>query len=191
MKHLKMYFMRGTEIPSYTLPEGYSFSLYKGKEDITPWIECCKNGLVDDDADEKTFNRRITEHPFTVAQKDLFFLDFNGEHIGTFTVVYHSDDEIGEIHMVGIRTDFRGKGLVKYINAEAIRLLMDRGARYIYLVTMEWREGAVKSYLNAGFLPVEYDDGMPERWQAVIEKYGIDSVNMLNEDGTFYKTLHA
>lgn len=190
MKHLKMYFVRGTEIPSYTLPEGYSFSLYSGKEDIQPWIECCKNGLVPDDADESVFCRRITEHPFTNEREDLFFLDFNNEHIGTFTVVYHSDENIGEIHMVGIRTDFRGKGLVKYINAKAIRILMDRGARYIYLITREWREGAVKSYLNAGFLPVEYDEGMTERWKSVLSKYVIESIDMLNEDGTFCKRLY-
>ena len=37
---------------------------------------------------------------------------------------------------------------------------------------------------------MEYDEGMEERWAAVLEEYGIDSVQMLNEDATPYKTIY-
>jgi hypothetical protein len=30
---------------------------------------------------------------------------------------------------------------------------------------------------------VEYDEGMVPRWEAVLEEYGIDSVQMVTEDG--------
>lgn len=59
-----MYFLKGTPVPELLLPEGYSFSLYKDESDIQPWIECCKLGLVPDDADESSFRSRIFEHDF-------------------------------------------------------------------------------------------------------------------------------
>ena len=37
---------------------------------------------------------------------------------------------------------------------------------------------------------MEYDEGMEARWQAVIDDYGIDSLKMVYEDGSYYKTLY-
>ena len=50
---------------------------------------------------------------------------------------------------------------------------------------------AVKSYLSAGFLPVEYAEGMVDRWEKVLATYHIDHIQMLNEDGTPYKVIYA
>ena len=60
---------------------------------------------------------------------------------------------------------------------------------YGLLTTDEWRKGAVKSYLSAGFLPGEYAQGMQDRWEAVLEEYGIDSVQMLYEDTTPFRVI--
>ena len=190
MRQLKMYFVKGTPVPEFLLPEGYSFSLYKDENDIQPWLECCKQGLVPDDADESNFRSHIFEHDFVDPYSDLLFLDYNGEHIGTVTAVYHSDKNIGEVHMVGIRPDWRGKGLAKHLNNKAIQVLSEKNVDYIYLTTDEWRKGAVKSYLDAGFVPVDYSVGMTQRWQSMLARYGIDSVDMVDEDGKFLKKLH-
>ena len=71
-----------------------------------------------------------------------------------------------------------------------MKTLKERGVKYISLTTGEGRPAAVKSYLNAGFLPVEYAEGMEERWLAVMDKYGIDSLQLLNEDTTPLKMLY-
>ena len=191
MSQLKMYWLAGTPVEDMQLPQGYSFSNYKSPRDKMPWVECCKDGLVADDADEKTFDARIKRHKGIRMKKDVFFIDHNGEHVGTITAVYHRKENIGEIHMVGIRPDYRGKGLGRFINNIAVKKLRDEGVRYIYLTTDEWRKAAVKSYLTAGFVPVEYDEGMQQRWEAVITEYGIKSVDMVNEDGGFYTTIYS
>ena len=46
----------------------------------------------------------------------------------------------------------------------------------VYLTTDEWRKPAIKNYLTAGFHPVEYDVGMPERWAGVFAEMGIEPV---------------
>lgn len=190
MSQLKMYWMAGTPIAKLALPEGYSFSNYKDEADKAAWIECCKQGLIADDADEEVFNARIERHNFVNMYTDVIFLDYKGEHIGTVTAVHHTDDNTGEVHMVGIRPDFRGRGLGKYVNNAAIIKLNSEGVGFIELTTDEWRKGAVKSYLSSGFLPVLYDTGMKERWEAVLTEYGIDSVDMVCEDGKYCCTLY-
>ena len=189
MAQLKMYCLPGTPINEVPLPEGYSVSRYQTEADKLAWCECCKNGLVGDDADEATFDDRITNDPNINIYEDVFFLDHNGEHIGTVTAFYNAEKNFGDMHMVGIRTDYRGKGLAKYLNFITLKHLLPKGVDYIVLTTDEWRVAAVKSYLSSGFLPVEYNEGMTDRWLAEMELYGIDRLTMLSEDCKYLKTL--
>ena len=191
MAQLKMCRFKGTPIEKASLPEGYSVSNYRTPSDRMAWVECCKNGLVGDDATEQAFADAIESREDINLEEDVFFLDYNGEHIGTVTAYVDTEDCAGDVHMVGIRSDFRGRGLAKFLNIIAAEHLDTKDIPYSFLTTDEWRKGAVKSYLNAGFLPVEYDEGMEERWAAVLKEYNIAEVKMVREDGSFYKTVKA
>lgn len=190
MAQLKMYWLPGMPIEENPLPPGYSFSNYKDASDNAPWVECCKQGLLADDATDEAFDERITVNPNIHLQEDVFFLDYEGEHIGTVTAFSDPNTRLGDMHMVGIRPDFRGKGLGKYLNQVTLCHLRERDITAVFLTTDEWRVAAVKSYLRAGFLPVQYDVGMEERWEAMLETLGIDHVQMLNEDGTPFRIVY-
>ena len=190
MEQLKMYWLKGTLIADLTLPEGYSLVNYKEcVEDKAAWVECCKNGLVGDDTAPEFFDDCVAGVDDCVPEKDVFFLDYNGEHVGTASAIYHPAEKKGQLHMVGIKTEFRGKGLGKYLNNAAVKKLAAQDADYIYLTTDEWRKGAVKSYLTAGFVPVEYDVDMKGRWEWMLCELGVDSVDMVNEDRSFCRKL--
>lgn len=189
MSHLIMFRNSTKPLECGKLPEGYSFSFYKGDEDLYPWLECCKNGLIADDADKSVFDYRITEHEGANALRDVFFLDYNGEHIATATAIFHPEVKFGELHMVAVRTDFRGKGLGKHINAFAINKLINEGAECVYLLTGENRPIAVKSYISAGFLPVNTENEMEKRWKSFLPELNIEKIDMLNRDKSFYKTI--
>ena len=192
MSQLKMYWFPGTPIEELELPEGYSFSNYKDESDIDAWIKCCQNGLVSDNYDEALdcWKSAILGRPDINLYEDVFFLDYNGEHVGSITAYIHSEDNTGDVHMVGMRADFRGKGLGKYMNNLAVKHLAAKNPVLIHLTTDEWRKAAVKSYLRAGFKPVKYDHGMPKRWRKELETIGVDSVDMYNNKGKFYKTIY-
>ena len=190
MAQLKMYRLAGMPYKEYDLPEGYSISKYRDEKDKLAWVECCKNGLVGDDADEKAFDESITSNPNINIFNDVFFLDYNGEHIGTVTAFVVKEKNYGDMHMVGIRTDYRGRGLAKYLSQITIKEMEKRGVKYTLLTTDEWRKGAVKSYLSAGFLPVKYDRGMIPRWEAVLEEYGLDSVLMLKNNAKPFRIIY-
>ncbi len=192
MSQLKMYWLKGTPFADYELPEGYSMVNYKEcTEDKAAWVECCKHGLVGDDTAPEFFDDCVADVDDCVPEKDVFFLDFDGEHIGTIAAIYHPEGNYGQVHMVGIKTDFRGKRLGKYLNYTAGKKLISQGVDYIYLTTDEWRMGAVKSYLTAGFIPVEYeeDEDMKGRWEWMLCELGVDSVDMVYEDCSFCRKL--
>lgn len=191
MAQLKMYRFMNIPFECPPLPEGYSFSNFKDDSDRLAWVECCKNGLVADDAGEQEFYNAIESRPCVDLYKDVYFLDYKGEHIGTVTCNTDEDGRAGEMHMVGMKTEFRGKGLSKYLTKICLDGFAAHGVEYVHLTTDEWRKGAVKSYLTAGFLPVNYDEGMEERWALVLKEYGIPEVRMLNDDTTPFRILRA
>lgn len=190
MEQLKMYRLFDTPIAEPTLPEGYSFSHFVPGRDERAWCECLRGGkLLGDRTDEEAYRDEITNFKDIVPERDIWFIDRNGEHIGTATGFVFGGTNVGDMHQVGIREDFRGKGLAKFLCYAVLSSLRDRGVHHVSLTTNEWRVPAVKSYLSAGFLPVEYDEGMEARWKTVLANLNIDSVLMLNDDATPYKII--
>lgn len=190
MSQLKMYWLPDTPIEELTLPEGYSYSHFDPAKDIHAWHECILHGLCDGITDEQAYQNEIINFKDIVPENDIWFIDYNGEHIATATGFVYKETNMGDLHMVGIRTDFRGKGLSKYLCNVVLRYLKSRNVNFVSLTTGEARVAAVKSYLNAGFLPVEYAEGMIERWQNVLATYNMDSIQVLNEDATPYKIIY-
>lgn len=189
MKQLMMYRPAGALSERTAMPAGYFFSRYRGPEDVEPWLECCRDGLLEESDTETAFFRTIRDYPDVCMTDDVLFLDYEGRHVGTVTAIFHPDGCWGEMHMVALKRDFRGKGLGALLNQACIHKLETQGARYIELTTDEWRKAAVRSYLGCGFLPVEYDLGMPERWSALLKELGLSGVQMLNQSCEPTRTL--
>lgn len=186
-----MYWFPESPLVEPTLPEGYSYSLFDPMKDVHAWCECLRGGrLIDGLSDEQAYFNEIINIKELVPSTDIHFLDYMGEHVGTATGFEIQPGNSGDMHQVGIREDFRGKGLAKYLSYAVLSDLKARGLRFVALTTGESRPAAVKSYLRAGFLPVEYDVDMVTRWENMLEVLGIDSVAMVNDDGSPYKTIY-
>lgn len=189
MQQLMMYRPAGAPRFCPEWPEGFSVSRYRGPEDIPSWLECCKNGLIPDDAGTDVFFEAILDCPDVRMDEDVLFLDHDGRHVGTVTAVLHPDGSWGEMHMVGLQSAFRGRGLSALLNRMCIEKLEAQNARFIELTTDEWRRAAVRSYLRAGFLPVDSDSDMVERWTALLREMGISNVPMFNRECQTVRTL--
>lgn len=192
MAMLKLYRDMSGAFSLPDLPEGYSFSGFDPGKDIHAWCECLRGGnLIDGLSDEDAYKREILGFKEIVPERDVHFLDHDGVHVGTVTGFIWAGTDRGILHQVGIRADHRGRGLAKYLCAAALDALKKRGAAITELVTGENRPAAVRCYLSAGFRPVEYEYMMEERWRAFMLDHGIESLDMVYEDGSFYKTLVA
>jgi ribosomal protein S18 acetylase RimI-like enzyme len=95
----------------------------------------------------------------------------------------NTEENTGEVHMVAILRNFRGRGLGNILNIMALRKLAPQQPRYIYLTTDLWRMSAVKSYLSAGFKPVLYEDGMMGRWREALTVLKVPQADMVDNDG--------
>ncbi len=191
MAQLKMYYLPTTPLKWAELPEGYSYSHFDPETDLHKWCDCLRNGnLIGDRTDEQMYFDEIINFKVINPAEDILFLDYMGEHIGTATAFVYPDNNMGDMHQVGIREDFRGRGLAKYLSQIVIRTLLERKVKFIALTTGEGRPAAVRSYLSAGFQPVEYDYRMESRWRAFMRTHGIERLDMLYDDGSPYKTIY-
>ena len=192
MELLKLYWLPDQPLYDPPLPEGYSIVPFDPQTDVSAWCDCLRGGALIDDCktDADAYARDIQSIPDLDPAKDVLFLDYHGAHVGTVTAFVYTASNIGDVHMVGIRADMRGQGLSKYLIAAAQKQLLARKVRFVSLTTGESRPAALRAYLRAGFLPVEYDYRMQTRWEAVLRQLEIDSIQMLYEDGTPYKMLY-
>lgn len=167
-----------------TLPEGFSIRPYHDG-DWKGWVEACAEGLNTGSWSEQDFHDKMLAMEGLEPEGIIFVVDSNGRIAGTATG--WMKPEHGYVHMVGMHTDYRGKGLAKALNAAAVHYLLEKGCSEIYLDTDDFRVPAIKVYLALDFLPVLYEEDMVGRWLEVLKMLGRKECAALTKDGE--KTL--
>lgn len=156
---------------------GWSVRRYSGSHDeVVHWLEICRHGLLSEDYGEHDFQNCMVEREDLVLTEDLFFLvDENGVYAATFAA-FRMANGMGYLHMVGLKPEYRGKKIGNAISALASERFEEYGCPLSFLSTDDFRLGAIKSYLNAGFLPYirkGYEEEMRLRWGNVCKELGI------------------
>ena len=182
MQQLKMYRPGTLEVQASVIPEGYTLSRYQQGSDREAWAACCRDGLLAE------YDTMIAARPEITPEEDLFFLDHDGAHIGTITAYVQKNGK-GMIHMLGLRPEYRGRQLSSILLRAALAHLAQKGAALVELTTDEWRSAAIRLYLREGFLPVEYDIGMQDRWEQALETADVESAQMVYDDATPFRTI--
>ena len=171
MKQLRMR-RESAPVESRELPQGYCYEFYCGKrEQIEDWLELCFEALIPT-KEEKWFTDTIVQYPDLCPEQDLFFVveQGTGRRIATTAAVCHGQE--GYIHMVAASPDVRGKGIGHAMLRYALQMLEARGCTYSVLTTDDFRLAAIKTYLDAGFVPVIEDDPESDvraRWESVLD----------------------
>jgi beta-glucuronidase len=158
-------------IPEARLPEGYR---------IRP-MTLGDAGLWDDierDAErffpitDGLFLEQFGSDPEAVPRRCFLVLDPLGIAIGTISAWYCRDfhgEEWGQIHWVALRPSAQGKGLGKAMMTHALRVMAQWHDR-AFLITSTERVGAVKRYLDYGFLPDLTDPATRAQWEDLAQK---------------------
>ncbi len=190
MKQLKMVWKPvACEMPQ--LPEGWTMRTFNGtQEDIDAWGACCRNGLMGLKDDTNTVFEGCMTSRNDFSPDALFFLQWQGKPVATITCLLEEDTKVGDVHMVGSLPECRGRGVGKLLMGVAMANLWQRGAKIAYLTTDDFRVPAIQSYLTAGFMPVDYDVEMEQRWAAIAGFLGRTNVPFVTEDGTLIKLLN-
>lgn len=101
------------------------------------------------------------------APERVFFVREYSQDVATAAVQIR--ENVGTLHMVGIHPSGEGRGISKYVVHAAVQCMMDLGLAHVDLTTDDERLPAIKTYLDMGFVPVEDDEEMVERWAKVRE----------------------
>ena len=176
------------------LPEGFIVTKYKGEEDIPAWCEICSDGLIDPATAEERFYNELTKLDGPDPLRDTYFIEKDGKKIATYTVVPNMwSTGMGYIHMVAVKSEYRGLGLGSFIADDSLSKLIAMGKDKIFLLTGDKREAALSTYIKAGFLPVNYIDDenkdMVERWQNIVNNLKLKELTLLDNEGNFLMTL--
>ena len=167
------------------LPDGFSFRFFDGSDkEVDEWVRLCNCGLVPG-ATREIFEKMIRDFPNVNAKEDCFFiLDAEGRYAATSTAVA-TPEGVGLVHMVASDPAIRGKGLGHAMLAHVLEMLEERGMKTVELRTDDERLAAIKTYLDAGFLPVLLDDpdggDHAARWDKVREALSYAPVTYVNE----------
>ncbi len=190
MKQLKMLRPYGGKVAEKRLPDGYGFEAYTENEaQVSDWLAICRHGLLPDTPPASGVYRdwfvdTIEHYPDLSPTRDLFFVtDPTGARVATSAAVLHGGGE-GYIHMVAALPACRGLGIGHAMLAQALSELSARGATHMTLTTDDFRLSAIKTYLDAGFRPVLWQDpasDMRARWDTVIAALGYPPIEYIDE----------
>ena len=188
MQQLKMYWKpEPTEFP--VLPEGWCIRTGSGSEaDAQIWVDCCRHGLLGPQDGIEAFDRCIASRE-GYSPDAVYFIEHDGEAVATVTALL-DEEKTGHVHYVGVKPCVRGMGVGGWLNQIVKADLWRRGCIRAYLTTDEYRVPAVCSYLTAGFLPVEYDVDMPQRWGGMLGFLGRINVPMVDEECNVVRILN-
>lgn len=188
MKQLKMYW----EAKKSEFPEPYRSFTYRTfnntQEDIKAWIRICRNGIIHPDEGDDCFIHRMVEKECWKPE-DTYIIEMNSEPVATISAIVDEKTKIGDMHMVAAEPVCRGQGIGLFLSRIAAAHFWKHGCKGAFLTTDEFRVAAVKSYLRAGYHPVDYDTGMEERWNNWLTEYKYSNIPFYDEKGNYIKTL--
>jgi GNAT superfamily N-acetyltransferase len=75
----------------------------------------------------------------------------------------------GNLGWLAVNAEHRGHQLGDALVNEVVKRLLNGGYKHIYLGTHDFRLAAIKIYLNQGWRPFIYDEGMVERWEKIFK----------------------
>lgn len=196
MSSLKMYCF-DPKPKGLSLPDGFKIVKFKDESEISDWVDICKDGLINAENGEGKFRHELMELEGPDPYRDTYFIESpDGEKIATFSVVPDMwKTGMGYIHMVACKDKFKGHGFGKFMADYALQKFVEMGKKKTFLLTSDNRLAALRTYIKAGYLPVNYIDNeghdMIERWQNVVNTLAIESIQVLDNDGEPCCVLHC
>ena len=157
-------------------PHGYQIRTYM-EGDEAAWAEIVNNSLGSGWG-AKRCRRELTGR-LRFRPRGLFFATHEGIPVGTACAWTQSPEEkeVGQVHMVGVVPEHRGKRLGYVLCLSVLHFLKENGFQRAQLSTDDFRLPAVKTYLNLGFEPEYVEENHKARWNAVFANLAAKSLS--------------
>lgn len=147
------------DIPTFPLPDGYRFVLYKSG-DRDAWIDIEKSAKEFRTYEDglKSWNEYFGGKDGELVRRMVFIETDSGEKVATATAYYdiYGRDKSGAgwLHWVSVRREFQGKGLSKPLISHTLEIMRSLGYKHAKIPTQTTSWVACKVYLDFGFTPI-------------------------------------
>ena len=146
---------KGTPIPEFKLPDGFSFAHFKsGDEKAWAKIETSVLEFPDERDALSFFQENYMPHISELEKRCMFIQNAECEKIATGTAWYRRTGDRRDpwLEWVSVKPEYQGLGLGKAIISRVTRLMAEiDGDRDFYLHTQTWSHKAVKIYEKTGY----------------------------------------
>ena len=152
-------------IPQIALPEGFSMRPMR-MDEIGLWTDIWRDAEPYFQIKDDTFMGVYGPDLPAVERRVFFVVNEPGVAVGTISAWYDRDFkgvDAGRIHWVAVWPAFQNRGLAKGMMTFAMNRLA-QWHELTYLRSQSKRTGAIKLYLDLGFLPDMDADGAAEAW---------------------------
>lgn len=160
-------------IPQHPLPDEYVMRPYQSG-DIQYWLDFHIPLFDEGDITEALFWREYGRDQIVLAQRQFYMM--HGKTVMGSISAWFGDAErgadLGRIHWVVLREDYRGKGLAKPLLSFALNKLKALGHTQAYLTTDTDLIPAINLYLKFGFDPEIHTDQDKQAWDGVFNIRG-------------------
>lgn len=169
------------DVPSFAFPEGFAIRPMRRHESGL-WEDVQRDAEPFITIEPGLFSTQFGDDPDGIERRCFFITGPDGCAVGTISAWYSRDfkgGDWGRIHWVATRRGFQGLGLAKAGLSHAMKQLALRHDR-AWLDTSTARVGAIKIYLDFGFLPDLDAPWAREAWTALRQKLNHPALAMLD-----------
>ena len=169
---LFMQFDLDGELPPVVVPDGYGLRTYETEADDEAWVHIMNNSVsTGNKYTIDGFRKGIQTAP-QFRPELMYFVTCNGEAVGSATAwrQYPEETRVGYVHMVGVLSEHRGKGLGRLVTLRAMHYFKEHAFEIAILRTDDFRLAAIKTYLALGFRPSNANPTHPDRWLEIFQK---------------------
>ncbi len=151
------------DLPTWTLPAGFRFRSFRPGDDQT-WLDLHLDAEPYVPIDQELWVGQFGGWDNILPERMYFVETEAGEPVGSITAWWKPDWQgrgaWGQIHWVVVKRAFQRRGLAKPMVAHALRRLAVSYGRAM-LGTSTGRLWAIKTYLDAGFVPDPHERARP------------------------------
>ena len=162
-------FMRKKELltlPSIEVPKGYTLRHF------IPGDEVAWERIIEDSFNWKTSFEDTIRNDKYFQEENVLFICYDNIPIATATAKYNPEygDNTGYVHMVGVHSLQKGKGLGFLISLAVLHRMFEEGRQEAVLETDDFRIPAIKTYLKLGFILEIIHENQEQRWNDIFQK---------------------
>lgn len=156
--------------PLPPLPDGFTIRTYRPGDEVgmarvyaAAWLDAVTPQAV---------RRLIVDDP-AFKPEQVFIIEKDNEIIATGQAYYYPDaPEIANGRMVGVLPKYRRLGVGTILALTMMNYHKVRGYQTIRYATHEWRDDALRRWIDLGFYPLLRDEADRERWKAITNRIG-------------------